>query len=59
MDHIRPVSAGGVDVMSNLRAVCSECHKIKTQGRRRRRGRSSGGVVLLCGVRGRCRAVGR
>ena len=31
VDHIVPVFEGGTDDVANLRAVCSSCHKQKTQ----------------------------
>ncbi|WP_025982766.1 HNH endonuclease [Mycobacteroides abscessus] len=30
VDHITPVSQGGSDELSNLRAVCVSCHAVKT-----------------------------
>ena len=30
VDHIVPKSRGGTDDMSNLQAICEECHKEKT-----------------------------
>ena len=40
-DHIKPKSEGGTDSLSNLQAICKDCHSIKTtqeaakaQGRR-------------------------
>ncbi|MCY1533414.1 HNH endonuclease [compost metagenome] len=30
VDHITPLARGGSDDMSNLRAICVPCHKIKT-----------------------------
>ena len=36
VDHITPVSRGGTDDMTNLRALCRRCHATKTarEGRR-------------------------
>ncbi|WP_153347318.1 HNH endonuclease signature motif containing protein [Nocardia aurantia] len=31
LDHIRNVAAGGTDGDSNMQAVCSKCHAVKTQ----------------------------
>jgi 5-methylcytosine-specific restriction protein A len=31
VDHIVPKARGGSDAMDNLRAICSDCHKAKTQ----------------------------
>lgn len=36
VDHIVAVSEGGKDELSNLQAVCAECHKIKTQAEAQR-----------------------
>lgn len=30
-DHIIPLAEGGRDDESNLRGICAECHKVKTQ----------------------------
>jgi len=30
VDHIVPKSKGGTDDLSNLQAICNDCHKIKT-----------------------------
>jgi 5-methylcytosine-specific restriction enzyme A len=29
-DHITPKSQGGKDVLSNLQAICTDCHRAKT-----------------------------
>lgn len=31
VDHIRPKAAGGTDDPANLRAICRDCHRKKTQ----------------------------
>ena len=31
VDHIINIASGGTDNMTNLEAICSNCHKIKTQ----------------------------
>lgn len=31
MDHIVPKAKGGTDSLSNLQAICRDCHKAKTQ----------------------------
>ncbi|MBV7294916.1 HNH endonuclease [Corynebacterium sp. TAE3-ERU12] len=36
VDHITPFFEGGDASMSNLRAVCTECHKAKTQSEAQR-----------------------
>lgn len=30
VDHITPKAGGGTDDLSNLQAICSDCHKAKT-----------------------------
>ncbi len=41
VDHIRPKAHGGADDESNLRAICENCHRVKTgeDSARGRRGR--------------------
>lgn len=29
-DHILPISKGGTDDEANLQAICTDCHKVKT-----------------------------
>lgn len=48
-DHIKPKAEGGTDDPGNLEAICTECHKVKTdaeaaraQGRSVRRNREIG-----------------
>ena len=46
VDHIIPKCEGGLDVLENLQAICTECHKQKTaleaaRARRRARQRQS------------------
>lgn len=31
VDHIKAKANGGTDSLENLQAICSECHRIKTQ----------------------------
>lgn len=31
VDHITPIHKGGTDDLSNLQAICIDCHKDKTQ----------------------------
>jgi 5-methylcytosine-specific restriction protein A len=31
VDHVVPVAEGGTDCDSNLRAACTECHRVKSQ----------------------------
>ena len=31
VDHIVNIASGGTDSMANLEAICTPCHKIKTQ----------------------------
>ena len=31
VDHIKPKAKGGTDDMSNLAAICGDCHRAKTQ----------------------------
>jgi 5-methylcytosine-specific restriction protein A len=40
-DHIVPLWAGGLDVESNVQALCVDCHKIKTAAESRVRYRGS------------------
>ncbi|HDZ55383.1 MAG TPA: HNH endonuclease [Pseudomonas xinjiangensis] len=44
VDHIKPKAHGGDDSMTNLRAICVPCHKIKTT---QEGGRHTGGPVQL------------
>ena len=30
VDHVVPVSKGGLDIQSNLQCICKDCHDIKT-----------------------------
>ena len=39
VDHVVPKSRGGTDDMSNLQALCRECHRVKTTKERSSRGR--------------------
>lgn len=41
VDHVTPLCRGGKDLMSNLRAINHECHRLKTQAESQaaRRGR--------------------
>ncbi|MCT7656154.1 HNH endonuclease [Oceanimonas sp. NS1] len=36
MDHILCKAEGGTDKAANLEAICSHCHKVKTQAEARR-----------------------
>lgn len=50
IDHIRPVSAGGTNALSNLRLLCSACHRTRHawEGRSaRRRGRGNGAAAPM------------
>lgn len=29
-DHIKPLSQGGLDIDSNIRCLCADCHKVRT-----------------------------
>lgn len=31
VDHIRGKAAGGSDELTNLQAICVDCHRVKTQ----------------------------
>lgn len=31
VDHVTPLAEGGSDDMDNRRAICTDCHKTKTQ----------------------------
>ena len=39
VDHIVPMFEGGSDAKANLQAICTECHKAKTQAEAHRAGR--------------------
>lgn len=39
VDHITPKADGGTDDLSNLQAICRECHDAKTRGEMNRGGR--------------------
>lgn len=39
VDHIVPMFEGGTDAKTNLQAICTDCHKAKTQAEARRAGR--------------------
>lgn len=41
VDHIVPLFEGGADDESNYQTLCVECHKAKTAGEAKERGRSS------------------
>ena len=34
-DHIKPLALGGKDNISNLQALCANCHQLKTRGDRK------------------------
>ena len=36
VDHVVPVSEGGLDELDNLQSVCSACHSVKTQAEAQR-----------------------
>lgn len=38
VDHIKPKAYGGSDDMTNLRAICVPCHKVKTASEGANRG---------------------
>jgi len=37
-DHIRPLAQGGLDVDENVRCLCADCHKFRTNQQFGRRG---------------------
>lgn len=49
-DHLKPISLGGDHSLSNIEAICSNCHKIKTEKEWTRTHRSSmkKGIINIC-----------
>lgn len=35
-DHIKPLALGGKDILSNIQALCANCHQLKTREDRKK-----------------------